>query len=44
MVRCSSVWAAGDGRGFFGWGVFGRLTVAFILFVFVAELVASTAR
>ena len=38
------MWAAGDGRGFFGRGVSGRLTFAFILLVFVAELVASTTR
>ena len=38
------MWAAGDDRGFFGRGVSGRLTFAFILLIFVAELVASTAR
>ena len=42
-VKCSSVWAVVGDRGFFGSGVSGRLTFAFLLLFLVAALVASAA-
>ena len=42
VKHCSSVWAVVGDRGFFGSGVSGRLTFAFLLLFFVAALVAST--